>query len=249
KHNFGISYLSRDHGAAEVYLSLSSDWDLDVAFVSAAKPYLQLKMDVKPAEDSPVMEDWDIISPKDVMTSEQLFADRTRSLASAALPFTQSLLSQVGRTLSRVQQAFSWSYGEEIKPFKPPLSDAEFHWYLNSQGQLSKPEELRLRIYHGGVEPSLRKVVWRYLLNVYPDGLSGQERMDYMKRKTREYHELKSQCSSRVSPEELDFIRGNVLKDVLRTDRAHAYYAGSEDSPHLSALANLLTTFAITHPQ
>ncbi|KAK7884486.1 hypothetical protein WMY93_027609 [Mugilogobius chulae] len=249
KHNFGISYLSREPGAADVYLSLTSDWDLDMAFVSAAKPFLQLKMDLKPAEDSPVMEDWDIISPKDVMTSEQLFADRTRSLASAALPFTQSLLSQVGRTLSRVQQAFSWSYGEEIKPFKPPLSDAEFHWYLNSQGQLTKPEELRLRIYHGGVEPSLRKVVWRYLLNVYPDGLSGQERMDYMKRKTREYHELKSEWTSRVSAEELDFIRGNVLKDVLRTDRAHSYYAGSEDSPHLSALTNLLTTFAITHPQ
>lgn len=35
-----------------MYLSLLSDWDLDVAFVSAAKPYLQLKMDVKPAEDS-----------------------------------------------------------------------------------------------------------------------------------------------------------------------------------------------------
>lgn len=141
------------------------------------------------------MEDWDIISPKDVIGSEQLFAERTRSLATAALPFTQSLLSQVlsllpspivffshrvfnllsstswafhsrviftcvqvGRTLSRVQQAFSWSYGEEIKPFKPPLSDAEFHSYLNGQGQLTRPEELRLRIYHGGVEPSLRKV-------------------------------------------------------------------------------------------
>ncbi|XP_072305422.1 TBC1 domain family member 25 [Eucyclogobius newberryi] len=249
KHSFGVSYLSREHGAAEVYLILTSDCDLDTAFVTAAKPYLQLKMDIKAPEDSPVMEDWDIISPKDVMTSEQLFADRTRSLASAALPFTQSLLSQVGRTLSRVQQAFSWSYGEEIKPFKPPLSDAEFHWYLNSQGQLTKPEELRLRIYHGGVEPSLRKVVWRYLLNVYPDGLSGQERMDYMKRKTREYHELKSEWTTRVSAEDLEFIRGNVLKDVLRTDRAHSYYAGSEDSPHLTALTNLLTTFAITHPQ
>lgn len=67
-------------------------------------------------------------------------------------------LIQVGRTLSRFQQAFSWSYGEEIKPFKPPLSDAEFHHYLNGQGQLTRPEELRLRIYHGGVEPSLRKV-------------------------------------------------------------------------------------------
>ncbi|XP_013880195.1 TBC1 domain family member 25 [Austrofundulus limnaeus] len=249
KRNFTVSYLSRDRSGVETYLSLLSDWDLDVAFMSAAKPFLQLKMDVKPSEDSPVMEDWDIISPKDVMGSELLLAERTRSLASAALPFTQTLLSQVGRTLSRVQQAFTWSYGEEIKPFKPPLSDSEFHSYLNGQGQLTRPEELRLRIYHGGVEPSLRKVVWRYLLNVYPDGLSGQERMDYMKRKTKEYEQLKREWTARVSLEELDFIRGNVLKDVLRTDRAHPYYAGSEDSPHLTALTDLLTTFAITHPQ
>nr|XP_046252733.1 TBC1 domain family member 25 [Scatophagus argus] len=249
KRNFVISYLSRDRSGVEMYLSLLSDWDLDVAFVSAAKPYLQLKMDIKPLEDSPVMEDWDIISPKDVIGSEQLLVERTRSLASAAVPFTQSLLSQMGRTLSRVQQAFSWSYVEEIKPFKPPLSDAEFHSYLNGQGQLTRPEELRLRIYHGGVDPSLRKVVWRYLLNVYPDGLSGQERMDYMKRKTREYDQLKREWTARVSLEDLEFIRGNVLKDVLRTDRAHPYYAGSEDSPHLTALTDLLTTFAITHPQ
>ncbi|KAF4072272.1 hypothetical protein AMELA_G00261310 [Ameiurus melas] len=212
RRNFNISYLSRDRMGTEVYLSLLSDWDLDAAFVSAAKPYLQLKMDIKPSEDSPVLEDWDIISPKDVIGSDQLQGEK-RSLTSTALPFTQSLLSQMGRTLSRVQQALSWSYGEEVKPFKPPLSDAEFHNYLNSQGQLTRPEELRLRIYHGGVEPSLRKVVWRYLLNVYPDGLTGQERMDYMKRKTREYDQLK------------------------------------KDSPHLTALTDLLTTFAITHPQ
>ncbi|XP_062854416.1 TBC1 domain family member 25 isoform X2 [Trichomycterus rosablanca] len=246
--NFGISYLSRDRTGTEVYLSLLSDWDLDAAFVSAAKPYLQLKMDIKPSEDSPVLEDWDIISPKDVIGSEQLQGEK-KSLSSTALPFTQSLLSQMGRTLSRVQQALSWSYGEEVKPFKPPLSDSEFHSYLNGLGQLTKPEELRLRIYHGGVEPSLRKVVWRYLLNVYPDGLTGQERLDYMKKKTREYDQLKSEWTSRVSSEDLEFIRGNVLKDVLRTDRAHPYYAGSEDSPHLTALTDLLTTFAITHPQ
>ncbi|XP_027868558.1 TBC1 domain family member 25 [Xiphophorus couchianus] len=249
KRNFSVSYLSRDRSSVEMYLSLLSDWDLDIAFMSAAKPFLQLKMDVKPSEDSPVMEDWDIISPKDVIGSELLLGERTRSLASAALPFTQTLLSQVGRTLSRVQQAFTWSYGEEMKPFKPPLSDSEFHSYLNGQGQLTRPEELRLRIYHGGVEPSLRKVVWRYLLNVYPDGLSGQERMDYMKKKTREYEQLKREWTARANHEDLEFIRGNVLKDVLRTDRAHPYYAGSEDSPHLTALTDLLTTFAITHPQ
>ncbi|XP_033858514.3 TBC1 domain family member 25-like [Acipenser ruthenus] len=248
KRSFGISYLSRDRQGVELYLSLLSDWDLDAAFLSASKPYLQLKIDIKPAEDSPLLEDWDIISPKDVIGTDLLPGER-KSLAAAALPFTQSLLSQVGRTLSRVQQALSWSYGEDAKPFKPPLSDAEFHSYLNHQGQLTRPEDLRLRIYHGGVEPSLRKVVWRYLLNVYPDGLTGQERMDYMKRKTREYEQLKGQWSQRASPEDLEFIRGNVLKDVLRTDRTHPYYAGSEDSPHLTALTDLLTTYAITHPQ
>lgn len=41
------------------------------------------------------MEDWDIISTKDVIGSEQQLVERTKTLASAALPFTQSILSQV----------------------------------------------------------------------------------------------------------------------------------------------------------
>ncbi|XP_035238192.1 TBC1 domain family member 25 [Anguilla anguilla] len=253
KCNFGVSYLCRDHGDSnhgegEVYQSLLSDLDLDSAFARSAKPYLLLKMDIKPAEDSPLLEGWDIINPKDVISSDLLPGER-RGLAAAALPFTQSLLSQVGRTLSRVQQALSWSSGEEGQPFKPPLSDSEFHSFLNSQGQLCHPEELRLRIYHGGVEPSLRKVVWRYLLNVYPDGLTGQERIDYMKRKSREYQRLKREWPARVAPGDLDLIRSSVTKDVRRTDRTHPYYAGSEDNPHLTALADLLTTYAVTHPQ
>uniref|UniRef100_A0A5F9CDK9 TBC1 domain family member 25 n=1 Tax=Oryctolagus cuniculus TaxID=9986 RepID=A0A5F9CDK9_RABIT len=249
KKNFGISYLGRDRLGQEAYLSLLSDWDLSTAFATASKPYLQLRVDIRPSEDSPLLEDWDIISPKDVIGSDVLLAEKRSSLTTAALPFTQSILSQVGRTLSKVQQVLSWSYGEDAKPFKPPLSDAEFHTYLNHEGQLSRPEELRLRIYHGGVEPSLRKVVWRYLLNVYPDGLTGRERMDYMKRKSREYEQLKSEWAQRASPEDLEFIRSTVLKDVLRTDRAHPYYAGPEDGPHLRALHDLLTTYAVTHPQ
>ncbi|XP_003462631.2 TBC1 domain family member 25 isoform X1 [Cavia porcellus] len=249
KKNFGISYLARERLGQEAYLSLLSDWDLSIAFTTASKPYLQLRVDIRPSEDSPLLEDWDIISPKDVIGSDVLLAEKRSSLTTAALPFTQSILSQVGRTLSKVQQVLSWSYGEDVKPFKPPLSDAEFHTYLNHEGQLSRPEELRLRIYHGGVEPSLRKVVWRYLLNVYPDGLTGRERMDYMKRKSREYEQLKSEWAQRTSPEDLEFIRSTVLKDVLRTDRAHPYYAGPEDGPHLRALHDLLTTYAVTHPQ
>ncbi|XP_007529450.1 TBC1 domain family member 25 isoform X2 [Erinaceus europaeus] len=249
KKNFVISYLGRNRLGQEAYLSLLSDWDLSTAFTTASKPYLQLRVEIRPSEDSPLLEDWDIISPKDVIGSDVPLAEKRSSLTSAALPFTQSILSQVGRTLSKVQQVLSWSYGEDIKPFMPPLSDAEFHTYLDHEGQLSRPDDLRLRIYHGGVEPSLRKVVWRYLLNVYPNGLSGRERMDYMKRKSREYEQLKSEWAQRASPEDLEFIRSTVLKDVLRTDRAHPYYAGPEDGPHLRALHDLLTTYAVTHPQ
>ncbi|KAI2599296.1 hypothetical protein G5576_116681 [Homo sapiens] len=52
KKNFGISYLGRDRLGQEVYLSLLSDWDLSTAFATASKPYLQLRVDIRPSEDS-----------------------------------------------------------------------------------------------------------------------------------------------------------------------------------------------------
>lgn len=36
-----------------------------------------------------------------------------------------------------------------------------------------------------------RKVIWKHILNVYPEGMSGKERMDYMKRKSLEYLKLR----------------------------------------------------------
>lgn len=43
----------------------------------------------------PLLEDWDIISPKDVIGSDVLLAEKRPSLTTVALPFTQSILSQV----------------------------------------------------------------------------------------------------------------------------------------------------------
>ena len=47
-----MSYVSRDRSGAEMHQCLLSDGDLDAAFASAAKPYLELKIDLKPSEDS-----------------------------------------------------------------------------------------------------------------------------------------------------------------------------------------------------
>ena len=52
KKNFGISYLGRDRMGQEAYLSLLSDWDLSTAFTTASKPYLHLRVDIRPTEDS-----------------------------------------------------------------------------------------------------------------------------------------------------------------------------------------------------
>lgn len=74
---------------------------------------------------------------------------------------------------------------------RPPLSDVEFRNYLDVGGTLCKPRELRFACYHGGIEPSLRKVVWKHLLNIYPDGLTGNQRMEYVRNKSKDYFELR----------------------------------------------------------
>ncbi|NXM73132.1 TBC25 protein, partial [Serilophus lunatus] len=132
-----------------------------------------------------------------------------RSLLAAALPFTQALLAQVGRTLARAQAALAWPEGssqcsQSVPVPSPcaPLGDADLRTYLGPGGRLLRPHELRLHVFHGGVEPGLRKVA------------------------------------------------AAVRKDVVRTDRAHPYFGGPEEGhPHLQALQELLTTFALAHPR
>lgn len=49
---------------------------------------------------------------------------------------------------------------------RPPLSDNEFRYYCDSVGQIIHQVELRKVIFSGGIEPSLRRVVWKHILNV-----------------------------------------------------------------------------------
>ncbi len=132
------------------------------------------------------------------------------------------------------------------------MTDPEFRYFMDAVGHMVRPDEFRLMVYQGGVEPSLRSVVWRHLLNVYPEGLSGRERFDYQKKKCNEYYKLRDEWKDLFSKgrgtEEMRFIANMVKKDVLRTDRAHKVYAGSDDSANVLSLFNILATYAITHP-
>lgn len=137
---------------------------------------------------------------------------------------------------------------------RPPLSDSEFRYYCDSVGQIIHQMELRKVIFSGGIDPSLRRVVWKHILNVYPSGLTGKERMDYIKKKSAEYYNLREKWRTAVIEQgnnlsgELAYVTSMVRKDVLRTDRHHPFYAGSDDNQNIGALFNVLTTFALNHP-
>jgi hypothetical protein len=133
-------------------------------------------------------------------------------------------------------------------PTKPPLSDAEFHLYLDAVGRLVQPQQFRVAVYQGGVESSLRPVVWRHLLNIYPGDMNGRERFDYVRQKSVEYYRLRDEWLSRESTDPgVQQVVGMIRKDVHRTDRLHAFYAG-DNNPNGRALFNMLVTFALTHP-
>ena len=112
------------------------------------------------------------------------------------------------------------------------------------------PREFRLAVYRGGLEPGLRKIAWKHLLNLYPAGLTGGERLAYLKEKSRTYTEMKSDWMSlvlqgRIS-DDVKTVMNMVRKDVLRTDRQHAFFAG-EGNPNVTTLFNILTTYALNH--
>nr|KAF6309059.1 hypothetical protein mPipKuh1_009171 [Pipistrellus kuhlii] len=130
----------------------------------ASRPHLQLRVDVGRAGEDPLLDGWDVVSPADVPGPDALLPPPPAALAALLL------LSQVGRTLSKVQQVLSWSSGREARPFQPPPGEAELRTYLDPEGRLSNPEQLRLRVYQGGVEPALHRAVWPHLLNRLPGG-------------------------------------------------------------------------------
>ena len=139
----------------------------------------------------------------------------------------------------------------QVKLSKPPMTDSEFHSFLGSVGEMLRPDDFRLSVYLGGIEPSLRKVAWRHLLNVFPTGLNGKERFEYMNRKKFEYYRLRDDWralhSRNQGTDDINVITNMVRKDVLRTDRKFSFYAGNDDNKNVVSLFNLLTTYAVTH--
>ncbi|KAJ5180184.1 hypothetical protein N7492_003394 [Penicillium capsulatum] len=102
-------------------------------------------------------------------------------------------------------------------------------------------EEVKERIFHGGLDPNdgARKEAWLFLLGVYPWDSSREERQAIMNSRRDEYIRLKAGWWERMvegnsTAEEYDHWkeqRNRIEKDVHRTDRTIPLFAG-EDIPH-----------------
>ncbi|KAL9920363.1 LOW QUALITY PROTEIN: TBC1 domain family member 25-like [Glossina fuscipes fuscipes] len=271
KSDFSIKYKAYDPAGNEIYLSVLSDWDLDAAFLrihnisiqTSTEPCLTLQMDIKPHTSVKECDSNCATTPNTLANSGNTAATAlTGSSAARDLmsPLQQSLgasqkymqqmqnklpgliMNQMGKTFSMVQKAFNLSE-ETIAaiPPRPPL-------LLDALGQIQRSDELRKVIFFGGIDPSLRRVVWKHILNVYP-----RQRMNYMRRKSEYYYKLRDTWKAGVKngcmgTGELAYVTSMVKKDVLRTDRLHPFYAGNDDNQNIASLFNILTTYALNHP-
>jgi hypothetical protein len=108
-----------------------------------------------------------------------------------------NILQGINKALNFVEVENSNAGTRAFPPVaKEPLNDAEFHSFLDPVGCLVHGKELRQAVFRGGIEPSLRKVVWKHILNVYPEGMPGRQRIDYIKSLASQYEELKAEWKS-----------------------------------------------------
>ncbi|KAJ4826125.1 hypothetical protein Tsubulata_038636 [Turnera subulata] len=134
------------------------------------------------------------------------------------------------------------------KPRQPPLGYEEWATFLDFEGRVVDSNALKKRIFYGGVDHTLRKEVWPFLLG-YHDYDSTYAEREYLKAtKKLEYETVKRQWQSISSEQARRFTKfrerkGLIDKDVVRTDRSFSFFDG-DDNPNVNMLRDILLTFS-----
>nr|XP_057904431.1 TBC1 domain family member 17 [Doryrhamphus excisus] len=142
--------------------------------------------------------------------------------------------------------------GVELGP-RPAVSRGKpldkWEEFLDPEGRVKNPESVKELVFRGGITPSLRKEVWKFLLGFYPWNSTRREREDILRVKTDEYFRMKVQWKSVTEEQEMrnSLLRGyrNLIeRDVNRTDRHNTFFSGN-DNPGLALLHDVLMTYCM----
>ncbi|EGV65685.1 GTPase activating protein [Yamadazyma tenuis] len=103
------------------------------------------------------------------------------------------------------------------------ISKSEWDNFFDYSGRLRVTvNEIKDRIFHGGVSPSIRGMVWLFLLEVYPWDSSAEDRTVIRASLETQYHELKAKWSTDEDKRSTEFWKDQkfrIEKDINRTDR------------------------------
>ncbi|XP_059055502.1 TBC1 domain family member 15 isoform X2 [Achroia grisella] len=134
-------------------------------------------------------------------------------------------------------------------PRSTPLSTEKWEGLQDPLGRVAEVEGVKQLIFRGGVAHSIRKHVWKYILDYYPWHMTHAEVKALQKKKTDEYYCMKLQWRTMTEGQENRFTeyrdrKSLVEKDVNRTDRTHPYFAG-DNNENLVTLQDILMTYVM----
>lgn len=106
---------------------------------------------------------------------------------------------------------------------RKPVSLVEWNGFFDDQGNLSMtPDEVKNRIFHGGLAPEVRKHAWPFLLGVYDWNSSLKEREVTKNSLQSSYCDFKRRWTDDEEKRKEEFWRDQkvrIEKDVHRNDR------------------------------
>ncbi|KAI3524435.1 hypothetical protein L1887_03090 [Cichorium endivia] len=134
------------------------------------------------------------------------------------------------------------------KPRQPSLGLEEWATFLDDEGRVVCPNDLKKRIFYGGVDHSLRKEIWKFLLGYYAYDSTYTERQNLSTIKKSEYETIRNQWQSNSLGQEIrdtQFKETKFMidKDVVRTDRLLPFYEG-DDNQNVNILRDILITYS-----
>ncbi|KAL6072267.1 RabGAP/TBC domain-containing protein [Balamuthia mandrillaris] len=140
--------------------------------------------------------------------------------------------------------------GIHVPEWEEELNPDEWQSFFDEDGVIRDEEILRKRIFYGGVDPTIRIEVWKFLLNFYPFSSSFESRSVIRSQKREEYGVYKRQWTSITAEQESHFEKFRkrkhiIQKDVVRTDRNLEFY--SESNENLKLINDILLTYSFFH--
>lgn len=136
---------------------------------------------------------------------------------------------------------------------RKPVSTVEWDNFFDLSGRLCiTVDEVKDRIFHGGLDDSVRGKAWLFLLGVYPWDSSAAERKVLRGSYASEYERLKLQWVTDDSKRTEEFWKDQkhrIEKDINRTDRTLSLFKNKRRVTVTSIGSNVLPTTRESSPE